>query len=757
MSTPTHRRGGTGTAAKADPGVAAPLRSVDPFRLLAMASILTLTGSYVWKLYEIGQVVGGSTRLLVVVALSLGTATVLARLVDARTAAVVAVTLAVVGYGYYLVEIPGGFSLVADHANQILADVVTLMTGLSVLRITRADLWMLGFAPGPVFLSWFLATRRRYLAGACVGGLALLTLVSTGDASIPVALVGTLGGIAAVGFGELERRDGTLLQADSLVILVALITLVAASPMVVPGEASPLDWGTSGGGTVEGTFVGTPGEMDIAGAINLSPTVRFTVDADRERYWRTGVYDRFTGSGWTRTGQSRAYRDGLLDSPPGPREAVVQTYTVENRVRTMPAAAEPVAVIGEATRNTRVTGHGTLKPASGFIEGDQYRVRSMALNATPAELRRAGTDYPEAIRALYLQTPDSTSREFRALTARIAGGADNPYDAAKRIETYLERNKGYSLNVEEPSGNIANKFLLEMDQGYCTYFATTMALMLRSEGIPARIATGYTPGQRIDDGEYLVRGLNSHVWVEAYFPEYGWVTFDPTPASPRQLVENDRLREARDSGNEGQVDTDESEDVPITTTPTTDSFNRTTNETVPGPGPGTITIPRDRNLPNNPDPLPNGTVGGDGNDGAGGLPPMPSGRDAVVGLAVLFGAVAGAHRAGLGERAYRAARLRWQGARTTPRADVERAHERLETLLAREFRPRDPGETHREYVDRLADRGLDDRAKRVFEIHERARYAGSVDTEAADEAVGLVNAMVKERTPLVGRIRRALR
>ena len=75
-------------------------------------------------------------------------------------------------------------------------------------------------------------------------------------------------------------------------------------------------------------------------------------------------------------------------------------------------------------------------------------------------------------------------------------------------------------------------------------------------------------------------------------------------------------------------------------------------------------------------------------------------------------------------------------------------------LLARQYRPRHTGETHREYVEDLSARGLDERARRVADIHERARYAGRVDRETADEAISLVDAMVRERTPAVGGIRR---
>ncbi|WP_148417044.1 transglutaminase-like domain-containing protein, partial [Haloferax sp. KTX1] len=84
----------------------------------------------------------------------------------------------------------------------------------------------------------------------------------------------------------------------------------------------------------------------------------------------------------------------------------------------------------------------------------------------------------------------------------------------------------------------------EMDEGYCVYFATTMVTMLRTQGIPARMTVGYTSGQRIDENQWVVRGLNSHAWVEVYFPDQGWVQFDPTPSGPREAVRQQRIEEA---------------------------------------------------------------------------------------------------------------------------------------------------------------------------------------------------------------------
>ena len=117
------------------------------------------------------------------------------------------------------------------------------------------------------------------------------------------------------------------------------------------------------------------------------------------------------------------------------------------------------------------------------------------------------------------------------LTQRITAGSATPYDAVKGVERYLKRNYPYSERV--PTRPLPlNGFLFEDRRGYCQQFSGTMALMLRMAGIPARVATGFSPGSfNRDSGEYRVRDLDAHSWVEVWFTGIGWVPFDPTPAA----------------------------------------------------------------------------------------------------------------------------------------------------------------------------------------------------------------------------------
>ncbi|MEX2598370.1 MAG: transglutaminase domain-containing protein, partial [Dehalococcoidia bacterium] len=153
-------------------------------------------------------------------------------------------------------------------------------------------------------------------------------------------------------------------------------------------------------------------------------------------------------------------------------------------------------------------------------------------NATAFNLRDAGDAYPAWVSEHYLQLPTSLPDRVRELAAGITEAHDNPYDKAEAVRRYLAR-MPYNLNIPAPTdGRDAVDFLLfDLRQGYCDYFASAMAVMLRSLDIPARYVLGYTSGAYDNDlDEYRVLDLNYHSWVEVYFPGYGWIPFEPTPA-----------------------------------------------------------------------------------------------------------------------------------------------------------------------------------------------------------------------------------
>jgi hypothetical protein len=117
------------------------------------------------------------------------------------------------------------------------------------------------------------------------------------------------------------------------------------------------------------------------------------------------------------------------------------------------------------------------------------------------------------------------------LARRVASGPSNAFDKAIAIESYLRDNYTYSTHVAAvpTDRDWVDFFLFDAKEGYCDYFATTMAVLLRIEGVPARVASGFAPGDFDEStGVSIVRENHAHTWVEAYFPRYGWITFEPS-------------------------------------------------------------------------------------------------------------------------------------------------------------------------------------------------------------------------------------
>ncbi len=160
----------------------------------------------------------------------------------------------------------------------------------------------------------------------------------------------------------------------------------------------------------------------------------------------------------------------------------------------------------------------------------RYEATSDISTPLAADLRLAGRDYPEAIKRAYLRFPELDPR-VRRLASEIASSSSNEYDKAAAILRYLQTHFGYTLELPQATAKdpIAN-FLFERKRGHCEYFASSMAVMLRTLQIPSRVVTGFRTDEFNDlTGSYVVRAKDAHAWVEVYFPGYGWQTFDPTP------------------------------------------------------------------------------------------------------------------------------------------------------------------------------------------------------------------------------------
>lgn len=255
-------------------------------------------------------------------------------------------------------------------------------------------------------------------------------------------------------------------------------------------------------------------------------------------YWRGLAYDIYTGRGWRSSGIRRVgYRAGETN----PAEPMAAAAQARQRIRllgeTEPEEGEILFAAGipiSADQDREIAWRSdwdALGQTGGQLE---YEIVSVINVAGEEALRQAGEAYPAWVRERYLKLPRSVPDRVRALAIDLTAAEPTAYDRAEAIETYL-RQIPYSLDVPLPPVNrdVSDYFLFDLKRGFCDYSATAMVVLARAAGLPARYVMGYATGRyNGSTQQYLVTEAEAHSWVEVFFPEYGWVIFEPTGSRP---------------------------------------------------------------------------------------------------------------------------------------------------------------------------------------------------------------------------------
>lgn len=247
------------------------------------------------------------------------------------------------------------------------------------------------------------------------------------------------------------------------------------------------------------------------------------------RYWRSSLYRTYTPTGWL--AEEPQEQTGIAPAANDPSAALVfQEFEIlAVHDGDLFALNQPIEVSG----GPRLAVDTDRETVLVIGRAQNYRVTSQVKRVTGEMLDAAGTDYPAAVRRDYLQLPESLPERIPQLSHQIVSGLVTPYQKVRRIQEFLRQNYQYNLDVKPPPAgrDFVDSFLFESQSGFCSHFATTMAVLLRVEGIPARVATGYSMGEyNRERAAYRVPASAAHAWVEVYFPGYGWLEFEPTPA-----------------------------------------------------------------------------------------------------------------------------------------------------------------------------------------------------------------------------------
>jgi transglutaminase-like putative cysteine protease len=433
-------------------------------------------------------------------------------------------------------------------------------------------------------IAWQILVRRRPVAGllALGVGLAYRWTVEPPEAAVAagaLALAAVAGVLALAAWegGSGERAARRLVAAAALGGVAVVIGAGLGAGPVKAGDAwwAWKDWEVGGG------------EPAAASALDLrqrygtldwpaTPRVALTVSAEQNLPLRAVVLEDFDGVAFQladpatgSTGERLVpVEDNALELDPG---AGSEGPTQSQRVKLVGASSQVLLASG---RPLRIEGpfEGVARVTAGAIQledpvepGDGYTVRTVLPRPRPAALVRAGAPDPAELPAASTRLrggygadpvdvpawgsgapgPDDYAlgpyAQVRALARGVIGDAETPYAAVNRIESHLRRRYAYDERPPYPTslpsgtGSPADRpplvdFLLGSRRGFCQHFAGAMAVMLRSVGIPARVAVGYGTGRYDSDrSAWVVLDRDAHSWVEVWFPGHGWLPFDPTP------------------------------------------------------------------------------------------------------------------------------------------------------------------------------------------------------------------------------------
>ena len=264
-------------------------------------------------------------------------------------------------------------------------------------------------------------------------------------------------------------------------------------------------------------------------------------------YWRTLTYSIYTGSGWSNppvSTQDVPANKAIVGSTGTSYRVVKSNVTFPDNLSdrlywtgTLVSANVPIkAVWSHKAKNTSLLDNDML---AALAPAKTYTAESVLLNVTADDLRASPSVYPDWVREQFLALPDSVPERVLSLARDLTASGPNAYDRAIAIQNYL-RQFPYTLDIGAPPAgrDVADYFIFDLKQGYCDYYATSMAVLARAAGLPARLVVGYANGSYDQEhAQYIVTENYAHSWVEIYFANIGWVEFEPTSSQPVILYE----------------------------------------------------------------------------------------------------------------------------------------------------------------------------------------------------------------------------
>lgn len=478
----------------------------------------------------------------------------------------------------------------------LLAVVVVIAFAWFISAVTsRATAGNISSVEGPLALLfvWIQVTHafdvpsRRDLAFSLAGSATLMAVAAAQAVSSTFglfvvawalfALIALMGMWASMAGGSgIKVRTALIAAAFVLVVGLGAVALLPAphpsSTIIFPSAlagnaqndptgnllgggasgAEPAKPGSSSGGTRVGGYLGFAGPLDTAIRGTLGNQVVMHVRADRPSYWLAETFNNWNGQSWQET--PPAHHQALYSAVDvGPPFSVAtpanEPFTGSPDIQTFYMALAGPNLIFHAANAAEVwfpsskifvARNGTIKAAASMGPGSIYTVESVINQPSAVQLENSAPNpFPghflsKSDEARYTQLPHPYPA-VKALAEKITANAPNVYAKVLALESWMGAHTKYTTDIPplKPGQDTVTEFLFVTKRGYCEQISTSLAVMLRSLGIPAREATGYVPGSfnPITD-LYKVEAKDAHAWVQVWFPGYGWQSFDPTADVP---------------------------------------------------------------------------------------------------------------------------------------------------------------------------------------------------------------------------------
>ncbi len=342
------------------------------------------------------------------------------------------------------------------------------------------------------------------------------------------------------------------LPTTAIILLFLIVGLAVPMFFMLP-RVGGAGFGANQGGVSGMTGFSNTVKLGDIGRIQQSDEVvmRVRVEGDDKNMlggirWRGVALDTFDNKTWSKSktpppnpfikSENDIFR---IDYSSGKRDLTVQTVYLEPLdTSVLFALSRPVAIHGNF-QVLQKDSYGGITSVRNNFERISYKVYSDRWLPNVEALKNDNSVY-QADDANYLQIPNKFDSRIADLASQITQGKSNRYDKAKAVEQYLQTQLGYTLEQKASGEEPLADFLFNVREGHCEYFSTAMVMMLRTQGIAARVVNGFQLGEYNETADvFVVKQKDAHSWVEVYFPkEKAWITFDPTPFAGQNLSGN---------------------------------------------------------------------------------------------------------------------------------------------------------------------------------------------------------------------------